>query len=70
MTKLKDFMVILIYIGLIVIDIFSLLVFELGFEKTSLKFIELVVILIFLLFWIKSIRCNGILSLYSLFFDI
>ena len=67
MTKEKDFMGILIYIGLVIIDIFSLLVFELGFEKTSLKFIELIVILIFLLFWIKSTRYNGVLSLYSLF---
>ncbi len=63
----KSYNWILIYLILVILDIFSMILFELGSEKYSLAFVEFLVIFTFSVFFIKSSKSNGILSLYSLF---
>lgn len=67
MFKVKTSAWIFFYLISILCALFLLLFVEIGLEKTSLKIINFFVILLFTLFFIKSVKYNGILSVYSLF---
>lgn len=67
MSKIESYKSILFYLFIIVYSFFLLLLFELGFEKYTLELSKFLVIFVFVIFFLKSTKKNGILSLYSLF---